>query len=156
RLVETLAHPLNQVEIDAGTEQALAGYTVLQPRVEISPLSATSFFARVFSGGGALDPYTRAVSDVYQDLFGEGIYAGKGIYDVSAFHRSLADRVPDEALLSHDLFEGVHGRAGLVTDIVFIEDYPEHYLAWAQRLHRWARGDWQLLPWLGRHVPSVR
>ena len=102
-----------------------------------------------------LDLYTHAVSDVYQDLFGEGIYIGKGIYDVSAFQRSLEGRVPENALASHDLFEGIHGRAALVSDVVVYEDYPSHYLAYARRLHRWIRGDWQLVPWLRRRVPGA-
>ena len=110
----------------------------------------------MFAGGDGLDPYTRAVSDLYQDLFGEGVYTGKGIYDVEAFERSLSGRIPEGTLLSHDLFEGVHGRAGLVTDVVLVEDYPSHYLAYTRRLHRWARGDWQLVPWLGRRVPTAR
>ncbi|MBN1641383.1 MAG: cellobiose phosphorylase [Anaerolineae bacterium] len=154
RLVGTLAHPLNRPQFDAATGRVVAGYTVLQPRTEIQPTSANqSLFARVFSGDRGVDLYSRAVSDVYQDLFGEGIYVGKGIYDVAAFERSLRDRVPDNSLLSHDLFEGVHGRAGLVTDVVLYEDYPPHYPAYAHRLHRWIRGDWQLLPWLLPRVP---
>ncbi|MBE9508836.1 MAG: cellobiose phosphorylase, partial [Chloroflexi bacterium] len=156
RLIATLAHPLNRAEFDAESGAVVAGYTVLQPRVEIRPASAgRSLFAQVFSGDAGLDLYTRAVSDVYQDLFGEGIYAGKGIYDVAAFERSLAGRVPENALLSHDLFEGIHGRAGLVTDVVLYEDYPAHYLAYTRRLHRWVRGDWQLLPWLLPRVPHA-
>lgn len=157
RLVATLAHPLNRAQFDAGTGTVVHGYTVLQPRIEISPLSTgSSWFSKLFAPGDGLDPYTRAVSDVYQDVFGEGVYTGKGIYDVAAFERSLAGRVPPAALLSHDLFEGVHGRAGLVTDVVLVEDYPSHYLAYARRLHRWARGDWQLVPWLRRRVPDAR
>ncbi|MFN2270731.1 MAG: GH36-type glycosyl hydrolase domain-containing protein [Anaerolineae bacterium] len=156
RLVATLAHPLNQAEFDSQTGEVIAGYTVLQPRVEIKPTSAGhSRFAQIFSGDVGLDLYTHAVSDVYQDLFGEGIYAGKGIYDVAAFERSLEGRVPNNALLSHDLFEGVHGRAGLVTDVVLYEDYPAHYLAHTHRLHRWVRGDWQLIPWLFPRVPHA-
>ncbi len=156
RLVATLAHPLNRAEFDPGTGTVIAGYTVLQPRVEVLPTSAAqSLFARIFSQDSGVDLYTRAVSDVYQDLFGEGIYAGKGIYDVAAFERSLAGRVPENALLSHDLFEGIHGRAGLVTDVVLFEDYPAHYLAHMHRLHRWVRGDWQLLPWLLPWVPCA-
>ncbi len=156
RLVGTLAHPLNRARFDAQSGVVVGGYTILQPRIEISPLSAeASWFSRLFSAGDGLDPYTRAVSDVYQDLFGQGVYTGKGIYDVAAFERSLAGRVPEPALLSHDLFEGVHGRTALATDIVLVEDYPSQYLAYAQRLHRWARGDWQLLPWLGRRVPTA-
>ncbi len=161
RLVATIAHPLNRAEFapsDSGEESSpvVAGYTVLQPRIEVIPTSAgRSLFSQVFAGDSGVDLYTRAVSDVYQDLFGEGIYAGKGIYDVAAFERSLKERVPENALLSHDLFEGIHGRAGLVADVVLFEDYPPHYLAHTRRLHRWVRGDWQLLPWLFPIVPSA-
>ena len=153
RLVGALAHPLNRPEVDADG-RVRSGYTVLQPRVEISPASAgRTLFSRQFSGETGIDIYTRAVSETYQDLFGEGIYVGKGIYDVDAFRRSLRDRVPENALLSHDLFEGLHGRAGLVTDVVVYEDYPADYPAYLGRLHRWIRGDWQLLPWLAGRVP---
>ncbi|NIV32466.1 MAG: cellobiose phosphorylase, partial [Anaerolineae bacterium] len=156
RLVATLAHPLNRAEFDPESDKVVSGYTVLQPRLDIWPTSANrSVFTRVFAGDTGLDLYTRAVSDVYQDLFGEGSYAGKGIYDVAAFERSLAGRVPQNALLSHDLFEGIHGRAGLCTDVTLFEDYPSHYLAYALRQHRWIRGDWQLLPWLLPKVPSA-
>lgn len=154
RLVATLAHPLNHAEFDPRTGAVVAGYTVLQPRLEIRPTSANrSLFARIFAGDVGLDLYTRAVSEVYQDWFGEGIYAGKGIFDVAAFERSLAGRVPENALLSHDLFEGIHGRTGLVTDVTLLEEYPPHYLTYARRLHRWVCGDWQLLPWLLPKVP---
>ena len=156
RLVATLAHPLNRAEFDPESGATIAGYTVLQPRIEIRPTSVNrSLFTRIFAGDASLDPYTLAVSNVYQDLFGEGSYVGKGIYDVGAFERSLAGRVPDNALLSHDLFEGIHGRAGLVTDIVLFEDFPPYYLVYARRLHRWVRGDWQLLPWLLPKVPHA-
>ncbi|HJW83529.1 MAG TPA: cellobiose phosphorylase, partial [Anaerolineae bacterium] len=149
RLIGTLAHPLNRPEFDPRTGEVVAGYTILQPRTEIKPTSANqSLFTRVFASDVGLDLYTRAVSDVYQDLFGEGSYVGKGIYDVDAFERSLRGRVPDNTLLSHDLFEGINGRAGLVTDVVVLEDFPPHYFIHAQRLHRWVRGDWQLLPWV--------
>ncbi|MEX0690660.1 MAG: glucoamylase family protein [Gemmatimonadales bacterium] len=110
-------------------------------------------FARVFEGDTGLDLYTPAISDAYHDVFGEGIFAGKGIYDVAAFERALAGRVPDNTLLSHDLFEGIHGRAGFISDVQFQEDYPSHVVGYARRLQRWIRGDWQLLPWLGRTVP---
>ena len=156
RLIATLAHPLNHAEFDPGSGAVTAGYTVLQPRVEIKPTSANrSLFTWAFSGDSGVDLYTLAVSDVYQDLFGEGSYVGKGIYDVGAFERSLAGRAPENALLSHDLFEGIHGRAGLVTDVTLFEDYPPSYLTYARRLHRWARGDWQLLPWLLPKVPHA-
>jgi cyclic beta-1,2-glucan synthetase len=159
RLIGTLAHPLNRAQFDPETNplvhgDVIAGYTILQPRTEVKPTSANqSLFTRVFTGDIGLDLYTRAVSDVYQDLWGEGIYVGKGIYDVDAFERSLDGRIPPNTLLSHDLFEGIHGRAGLVTDIVLYEDYPTHYLTNLYRSHRWIRGDWQLLPWLRPSVP---
>ena len=157
RLVGTLAHPLNRAETDPATGRVEVGYTVIQPRVETSPESGNrSLFTRLYCGDTAIDIYSRAVSDVYQDLFATGIYVGKAIYDVAAFSQSLAGRVPENALASHDLFEGVHGRAALATDIVLYEDYPSSYLAFARRLHRWVRGDWQLIPWLGRNVPSAR
>ena len=156
RLVSILAHPLNEAEFDARTGRVVNGYTIVQPRVEISPGSSNgSVFMRVFSGDVNLDIYTRAVSDVYQDLFGAGLYIGKGIYDVRAFRRSLEGRAPENALVSHDLFEGIHGRVALATDIVLYEEYPPHYLAYVHRMHRWIRGDWQLLPWLARGVPSA-
>jgi cyclic beta-1,2-glucan synthetase len=154
RLAATLAHPLNQAAFDPETGALLAGYTVLQPRVRVKPTSVNrTLLTRLFAGDLGLDLYTQAVSDVYQDLFQEGIFVGKGIIDVPAFRRSLAGRVPENALLSHDLFEGIIGRAGLVADIVVLENYPEQYLASAARQHRWMRGDWQLLPWLLPWVP---
>lgn len=156
RLIGTLAHPLNQARIDPENGAILSGYSILQPRVEIQPTSANQTpFTRIFSADTALDLYSRAVSDVYQDLFAEGIFVGKGIYDVDAFEASLENRVPENALLSHDLFEGIHGRTGLVTDITLLEDFPPHYLAYVQRLHRWLRGDWQIIPWLFRRVPRA-
>ncbi|MDX1663143.1 MAG: glucoamylase family protein [Candidatus Promineifilaceae bacterium] len=156
RLCGALAHPLNRARFAPQSRRIVAGYTILQPRTEIKPTSANqSIFTQAFTGDAGLDLYTRAVSDVYQDLFGEGIFVGKGIYDVDAFERSLAGRVPENSLLSHDLFEGIHGRAGLVTDIVLYEEYPPHYLIHVRRSHRWMRGDWQLLPWLLPLVPTV-
>ncbi len=156
QLVATMAHPLNRARFDPHTGEVVAGYTVLQPRLEVWPPSANrSLFTQIFAGDTVVDLYTRAWSDAYQDLFGEGIYAGKGIYDIAAFERSLAGRVPTEALLSHDLFEGVHGRAGLCTPVTFYEDFPPHYVPYASRQHRWIRGDWQLLPWLLPRVPGT-
>jgi cyclic beta-1,2-glucan synthetase len=156
RLVGTLAHPLNRAEFDEASGRVRAGYTVLQPRVEVSPECGNrSRFARWFTGDTAIDIYSRAVSDVYQDLFRSGIYVGKGAYDVQAFRRSLDGRVPENALASHDLFEGIHGRAALATDIVLYETFPRQYLEFTRRQHRWIRGDWQLLPWLWRFVPGT-
>jgi cyclic beta-1,2-glucan synthetase len=155
RLVSTLAHPLNQAELDA-RGNVLAGYTVVQPRVETIPASATdTLFARVFEADAGLDLYSHVVSDVYQDLSGEGLYAGKAIYDPDAFERNLSGRAPENALLSHDLFEGVHGRAGLASDVTVFEHFPSHVLTYMRRLHRWVRGDWQLLPWLRARVPAA-
>ena len=154
KLVGALAHPLNRARFDARTGRVVEGYSVLQPRVAIAAVSAASTtFAEVFSGHVGLDPYTTAVSDVYQDLFGEGSYVGKGIYDIDAFERALHNRVPENSLLSHDLFEGLFARVALCTDIEVIDEFPNHYLTWVARLHRWVRGDWQLLPWLGRKTP---
>ncbi|MCC6165940.1 MAG: hypothetical protein IT329_01820 [Caldilineaceae bacterium] len=154
RLVATLTHPLNRAEFDPVSGRVVAGYTVLQPRTEINATSANrSLFTEIYAGDVGIDLYTLAVSNVYQDLFGEGIYVGKGIYDVDAFERSLEGRVPENSLLSHDLFEGIHGRAGLATDIILFEDYPPHYLVHMRRARRWIRGDWQLVPWLARRVP---
>ena len=153
RLVGKMAHPLNRPRFDAATGHVLEGYAVLQPRVAPSlPMGREgSLFQRVFSSASGIDPYAAAVSDVYQDLFGQGSYAGKGIYDVDAFEAALADRVPEGTLLSHDLFEGTFARAGLVSDIEVVEEFPSRYDVAAARQHRWARGDWQLLPWiLGR------
>ncbi|WP_129646082.1 GH36-type glycosyl hydrolase domain-containing protein [Peristeroidobacter agariperforans] len=150
RLVGKLAHPLNHARFDATAGRVVEGYGVLQPRVTPSlPIGREgSLFQRTFSSMTGIDPYGAAVSDVYQDLFGEGSYAGKGIYDVDAFEAALASRVPTGSLLSHDLFEGTFARAALASDIEVIEEFPARYDVAAARNHRWVRGDWQLLPWL--------
>ncbi len=149
RMIAALAHPLNRAEFAADGRSVSAGYTVLQPRVEIKPTSANrSLFSQIYAGNTGFDLYTLAVSDVYQDLFGEGSYVGKGIYDVAAFARSLRGQVRENTLLSHDLLEGIFGRAALVTDVILYEEYPARYLVYARRMRRWIRGDWQLLPWL--------
>ncbi|MDZ4729594.1 MAG: glucoamylase family protein [Xanthomonadales bacterium] len=156
RLIGLLAHPLNRATFDARTGRVLAGYTVVQPRLETSPTSAlTTLFAQIFAGNAGLDIYTHASSELYQDLFGSGIYCGKGIYDVDSFTRSLKGRVPENTLASHDLFEGMHGRTALASDIVLYEQYPSHYASFCRRMHRWVRGDWQLWPWLLPRVPST-
>jgi cyclic beta-1,2-glucan synthetase len=157
RLVGLAAHPLSKAQFDAETGRVTSGYTVAQPRVEASPVDgAMSRFSRTCSGDTALDIYTRAASDVYQDLFGSGAYVGKGIYEVDSFMRSIDGLVPSNSLASHDLFEGIHGRAALATDVVVFERYPPDYLSSARRMNRWIRGDWQLLPWLLPRVPSQR
>ena len=158
RLVGKMAHPLNHPRFDAGTRRIVEGYGVLQPRVTPSlPIGREgSLFQRIFSSTSGIDPYASAVSDVYQDLFGEGSYTGKGIYDVDAFEAALAGRVLESTLLSHDLFEGTFARAGLVSDIEVVEESPSRYDVAVARQHRWARGDWQLLPWiLGRGDASI-
>ncbi len=150
RLVGKMAHPLNRPRFDAQSGRVVEGYAILQPRVTPSLPTGRqgSIFQRVFSGHGGIDPYAFAISDVYQDLFGEGSYSGKGIYDVDAFEAALAGRIPENTLLSHDLLEGVFARAGLATDIEVVEEFPASYDVAAVRQHRWARGDWQLLPWI--------
>ena len=157
RLVGTIAHPLNQPRFDPRVGRVVEGYAVLQPRVTPTLPTARegSLFQRLFSGLCGIDPYASAISDVYQDLFGEGSYTGKGIYDVDAFEAALAGRMPENALLSHDLFEGIFARAGLVTDIELFEEFPSHYETAAARQHRWARGDWQLLPWIMGQAPAT-
>ena len=156
RLIGKMAHPLNRPRLDADGRRVVEGYAVLQPRVTPSlPIGREgSLFQRIFSSVSGIDPYASAVSDVYQDLFGEGSYAGKGIYDVDAFEAALANRAPDSTLLSHDLFEGVFARAGLASDVEVVEEFPARYDVGAIRHHRWARGDWQLLPWIFGRAPA--
>jgi cyclic beta-1,2-glucan synthetase len=155
RMVGTMAHPMNQAIIDPEKNIVVAGYGILQPRVGVSVQStARSRLAAIYAGETGLDIYTRAVSDAYQDLYGEGSYTGKGIYEVDTMHRVLDLRFPKNALLSHDLIEGAYARAGLASDIEVIEDYPSHYSAFNRRKHRWLRGDWQIAEWLTSRVPD--
>jgi hypothetical protein len=156
RLVGAMAHPLNQAVIDPATRTVKAGYGVLQPRIGISVQSVNrSRLAYIYSGQTGLDIYTHALSDVYQDMFGEGIFTGKGIYEAEVFHQVLKDRFPSNAILSHDLIEGVYTRTGLVSEIELIDDYPSHFSAYSRRKHRWVRGDWQILKWLFPRVPDA-
>ncbi len=155
RLVGAMAHPLNRPRFDPRKGRVVEGYAILQPRLTPSlptgPGSTT--YQRIISGPGGVDPYAAAVSDVYQDLFGEGSYTGKGIYDVDAFEAALEGKVSENRLLSHDLFESSFARAGLATDVDLFEEFPTNYEVAARRHHRWVRGDWQLLPWiLGRRA----
>ena len=148
-LIGTLAHPLNRAAFRDGGTRVVEGYGILQPRVSVTLESANrSRFAAIFAGHPGVDPYTTAVSDVYQDLFGEGSYTGKGIYDLATFERATLGRFPENALLSHDLIEGAFARAGLVTDVEIFDEYPSRYLTASQRQQRWTRGDWQLLPFI--------
>ena len=153
RMVGKMGHPLNRPQFDRAERRVVHGYGILQPRVMPAlPIgSAGTLFQRAFGGNAGMDPYASAASDVYQDLFGEGSFTGKGIYDVDAFEAALADRVPEGALLSHDLFEGIFARAGLASDVAVVEDFPARYDVAVKRQHRWTRGDWQLLPWALGH-----
>jgi cyclic beta-1,2-glucan synthetase len=154
--VAAMAHPLNQPVLDTAGTRVIEGYGLLQPRVTTSlPLENASRYERLFGGEPGIDPYTRAVSDVYQDLFGEGSFVGKGIYDVDAFERVLGNRLPDNQVLSHDLLEGCYLRSGLLSDAQLYEAYPARYSDDVARRHRWTRGDWQLAGWLRGRVPAA-
>ncbi len=154
-MVGAMAHPLNRAVVDPKSRIVTEGYGILQPRVGVSVHSASrSRLAALYSGQTGFDIYTRAVSDVYQDLYGEGIFTGKGIYEVAALHAVLDRRFPRNSLLSHDLIEGAYARAGLATDVEVIDDYPSHYSAYRRRQHRWVRGDWQIAQWLFGKVPD--
>lgn len=155
RLIATIAHPLNRAVIDPVTNTRVRGYSVIQPRVSIALPGATATrFTRVFADSSGTDPYSRTVSDVHQDLFREAMFHGKAIYDVRAFHTILKDRFPDETILSHDLIEGAHAGVGLATDIELFEHLPIDYGSYANREHRWIRGDWQIARWIMPTVPA--
>jgi len=156
QFVGTLDHPLNRPHYDPRKGRVTAGHGILQPRVGISlPSTARSRYARLFGSDAGIDPYTRMVSDVYQDVFGEGSFIGKGIYDIDAFEASLDGRFPDNRILSHDLIEGCHARSALLSDVQLYEEHPVRYQDDVQRRHRWIRGDWQLLPWLLPWAPAA-
>jgi cyclic beta-1,2-glucan synthetase len=151
QIIATMAHPLNHPRFGTGRKQDIVveGYGILQPRVGLSlPSINRSGYARLYGGQPGIDPYTRAVSDVYQDLFDEGSFIGKGVYDVDAFERALAGRMPENRILSHDLLEGCYARAGLLSDVQLLEESPARYSDDAARRYRWIRGDWQLTGWL--------
>ena len=153
KLIGTMSHPLNRPVIDERKNIVVKGYGLLQPRIGIDLESANkTVFSSVFAGDYGIDPYSNAVSDIYQDLFGEGIYTGKGIYDLRVFEKVMKERLPDNAILSHDLLEGSYVRTGLVTDIELVDSYPAKFMSYMARMHRWTRGDWQLIPWIFRHV----
>src|SRR5678816_3660066 len=156
KLIETIAHPLNKVQLTEDQRNRVRGYTIIQPRVSITLPSATATrFTRLFTDARGSDPYCQAVSDLYQDVFGEGIYHGKGIYDVRAFHQILSGRFPEQRLLSHDLIEGAHVGVGLATDVELFEQFPYDYVSYSKRQHRWVRGDWQIASWIFSRVPGV-
>ncbi|MBI5860773.1 MAG: cyclic beta 1-2 glucan synthetase [Rhodocyclales bacterium] len=155
QFVGAMAHPLNRPWYDEMKRRVVEGYGILQPRVAVSlPGTNRSRYARLYGGEPGIDPYTRAVSDVYQDVFGEGSFIGKGIYDVDAFEQALNGCFPDNRILSHDLLEGCYVRSGLLSDVQLYEDYPASYGADVSRRYRWIRGDWQLAGWLRRCVPG--
>ena len=156
QLVGAMAHPLNRACYDTQKQRVVDGYGILQPRVSASLAGLKSTrYAQLYGGEQGIDPYTRAVSDVYQDVFHEGSFIGKGIYDVDAFERSLKDNFPENRILSHDLLEGCYARSGLLTDVQLYEEYPGHYADDVSRRHRWIRGDWQLFGWLLPSVPGL-
>jgi len=156
QLVGAMTHPLNRPHYDAARGRIVSGYGILQPRVAASlPGANRSRYARMWGSDAGIDPYTRVVSDVYQDLFGEGSFIGKGIYDVDAFEQVLKDRFPENLILSHDLIEGCYARSGLISDVQFYEAYPSRYSADVSRRIRWIRGDWQILRWLFPRVPGI-
>ena len=155
QFVGTMAHPLNRARYDEGKQRVVAGYGILQPRVSVSlPGTNRSRYARMCGSEPGIDPYTRVVSDVYQDLFHEGSFIGKGIYEVDAFEQALGGRFPENRILSHDLIEGCYARAGLLSDVQLYEEYPSRYSADVRRRRRWIRGDWQLFRWLLPYIPD--
>jgi len=154
-MIATLAHPLNRPRLAADGQTVDGGYTIIQPRVNTALPSATATrFSRIFTDARGTDPYSLAVSDVYQDLFGEGSYHGKGIYDVQMFHHVLNRRFPEESILSHDLLEGAYVRTGFASDIEVFDSFPSSFRAYSRRQHRWVRGDWQIAEWCAPRVPT--
>jgi cyclic beta-1,2-glucan synthetase len=149
KLIGIMAHPLNRPVMDEKRNRIIEGYTLLQPRVGVRVNFANaSFFSRIFAGQAGIDPYINAVSDVYQDVFGEGSFAGKGIYDIRFFHQILGEAIPENSVLSHDLLEGCYVRCAMATQVMLMDGYPSTVESFFRREHRWIRGDWQLLPWL--------
>ncbi|WP_461206771.1 GH36-type glycosyl hydrolase domain-containing protein [Clostridium sp. DL1XJH146] len=148
-LIGAMSHILNKPHLYQGKKMIRRGYGIMQPKISISNISANkTLYSKIFSGETGIDTYTTAVSDVYQDLFGEGIYTGKGIYDIDVFNYMLKDEIPENTVLSHDLLEGSYARCALVTDIELVDGYPAYYNSSSKRLHRWVRGDWQIIDWL--------
>ncbi|MGI6685622.1 MAG: GH36-type glycosyl hydrolase domain-containing protein [Bacillota bacterium] len=154
KLIGTISHPLNRPVFHKEKGLVTQGYGLIQPRISVSVESANkSLFTRIFAGQGGIDPYTTAVSDIYQDYFGEGIFTGKGIYDVEVFQQALDGAIPDYSVLSHDLLEGCYVRVGLATDVELVDAFPARYNSFIMRMHRWVRGDWQLIKWLNGNNP---
>lgn len=157
KLIGTLAHPLNAPRLSPETNRLENGYVIIQPRVETTlPSANATRFSQLFSMNVGTSPYQHLVSNVYQDFMSEGTYHGKGIYDVNAFHRILSHRFPESHVLSHDLLEGAFSRVGFASDIVLLDAFPPNYLTYSQRQHRWIRGDWQIIAWLRRRIPTFK
>jgi cellobiose phosphorylase len=155
KLIATMAHPLNHALYSEKKKRVVDGYTILQPRVAVSlPDEDGSRFAEMHGNEPNIDPYTRTTSDVYQDLFHEGSFIGKGIYEVEMFERALGNRFPENRILSHDLLEGCYARSALVSDVQLHEKYPTRYLADIKRRRRWIRGDWQIGSWIWPFAPD--
>ena len=155
QFVGAMAHPLNRPRYDEAQQRICDGYGILQPRIaESLSGDSKSWYARLWGGETGIDPYTRVVSNIYQDVFGEGSYIGKGIYDVDAFEKALGGRLPENRILSHDLIEGCYARSGLLSDVQLYEEYPSQYSMDVSRRHRWIRGDWQIASWLRSKVPA--
>lgn len=153
KMIGTMAHPCNLPIVNINKNIVVEGYGLMQPKILFDMESANkSIFSRIYTGQKGIDPYANSISDVYQDLFGEGIFTGKGIYDLNIFRNVLKDVVPENAVLSHDLLEGSYVRAALVSNLELVDDYPTRYNAYISRLYRWIRGDWQLIPWLRSNI----
>ena len=161
QLVGTMAHPLNHAKFNATEERVVSGYGILQPRStpSLPTRHENTLYRKLSTVRSGIDPYASAVSDVYQDLFAEGSFTGKGIYDLVAFEKALKSRIPENSVLSHDLLEGNFARCGFLSDVEFFEDFPTHTGVASLRNHRWIRGDWQLLPWIfgrrGRVISAI-
>jgi len=153
QLIGAMAHILNEPVLDTNKRIVINGYGLMQPRIATNlESSRKSLFTKIYAGLGGTDSYTNAVSDIYQDNFNEGIFTGKGIYDLSVFHKILCEEIPENTVLSHDLLEGNYLRCGLVTDILLLDDVPSKYNSYSLRLSRWIRGDWQILNWLKSNI----
>ena len=153
KMIGTMAHPLNSPIIDEKRKIVIEGYGLMQPKISFDIESSNkTLFSRIFTGQEGLDPYASAICDIYQDLFGEGIFTGKGIYDLKVFYNVLDGKIPENSILSHDLLEGTFARTALATDIELVDSYPSSYSSYAARLHRWVRGDWQLIPYLKSRI----
>ena len=153
-LVGAMAHILNRPKIDEQKNIVIDGYGIMQPRVGINlDISYTTLFTKIFAGAGGIDSYTNAISDIYQDNFKEGIFTGKGIYDLRVFAKVMENAIPENTVLSHDLLEGSYLRCGLVSDIMLMDGYPTKYMSFMNRLSRWIRGDWQITKWLNKKSP---